>query len=133
MLCCAAQGYQSILADVATYTGMLTLASMVVSRLVFQYAGWGVAAAVTPAVMGMAGVVFFGATLASQMAGLSPEMAATIAGVGATAGIVTQVGAAGAGAVQGAHRAATALCSAATTTHSYIYAALPTHIDVHKH
>lgn len=30
------QGYQSVLADVATYTGMLTLASMVVSRLVFQ-------------------------------------------------------------------------------------------------
>jgi hypothetical protein len=33
------QGYQAVLADVATYTGMLTLASMVVSRLVFQYAG----------------------------------------------------------------------------------------------
>jgi hypothetical protein len=34
---------------------MLTLASMVVSRLVFQHAGWGVAASVTPAVMGLAG------------------------------------------------------------------------------
>lgn len=85
------QGYQSVLADVATYTGMLTLGSMVVSRLVFQYAGWGVAAAVTPAVMGLAGVVFFGATLASQLPALTPEMAATIAGVGATAGVVTQV------------------------------------------
>jgi hypothetical protein len=89
------QGYQSVLADVATYTGMLTLGSMVVSRLVFQYAGWGVAAAVTPAVMGLAGVVFFGATLASQLPALTPEMAATIAGVGATAGVVTQVGVAG--------------------------------------
>jgi hypothetical protein len=85
------QGYQSVLADVATYTGMLTLASMVVSRLVFQYAGWGVAASVTPAVMGLAGVVFFGATLASQLPALTPELAATIAGVGATAGVVTQV------------------------------------------
>jgi ATP/ADP translocase len=80
-----------VLADVATYTGMLTLASMVVSRLVFQYAGWGVAASVTPAVMGLAGVVFFGATLASQSPALTPELAATIAGVGATAGVVTQV------------------------------------------
>lgn len=85
------QGYQSVLADVATYTGMLTLGSMVVSRLVFQYAGWGVAAAVTPAVMGLAGVVFFGATLAAQLPALTPELAATIAGVGATAGVVTQV------------------------------------------
>lgn len=85
------QGYQSVLADVATYTGMLTLASMVVSRLVFQYAGWGVAASVTPAVMGLAGVVFFGATLASQLPALTPELAATVAGVGATAGVVTQV------------------------------------------
>lgn len=85
------QGYQSVLADVATYTGMLTLASMVVSRLVFQYAGWGVAASVTPAVMGLAGVVFFGASLTAQLPGLSPELAATVAGVGATAGVVTQV------------------------------------------
>lgn len=85
------QGYQSVLADVATYTGMLTLASMVVSRLVFQYAGWGVAASVTPAVMGLAGVIFFGATLAAGLPSLSPELAATVAGVGATAGVVTQV------------------------------------------
>jgi len=70
---------------------MLTLASMVVSRLVFQYAGWGVAAAVTPAVMGLAGVIFFGATLAAGLPSLSPELAATVAGVGATAGVVTQV------------------------------------------
>lgn len=60
-------------------------------RLFLQYAGWGVAAAVTPAVMGLAGVVFFGATLAAQLPALSPEMAATVAGVGATAGVVTQV------------------------------------------
>uniref|UniRef100_A0A383VEW1 ADP,ATP carrier protein n=1 Tax=Tetradesmus obliquus TaxID=3088 RepID=A0A383VEW1_TETOB len=85
------QGYQSVLADVATYTGMLTLASMVVSRLVFQHAGWGVAASVTPAVMGVAGTMFFAGTLLAGLPSLSPEMAATIAGIGATAGVVTQV------------------------------------------
>jgi AAA family ATP:ADP antiporter len=88
------QGYQSVLADVATYTGMLTLASMVVSRLVFQHAGWGVAASVTPAVMGIAGIVFFAGSLVAGLPSLSPETAAAIAGIGATAGVVTQVGAA---------------------------------------
>jgi hypothetical protein len=41
--------------------------------------------------MGVAGVVFFGATLASGAPALGPEMAAALAGVGATAGVVTQV------------------------------------------
>lgn len=91
MLYPTVQGYQSVLADVATYTGMLTLASMVVSRLVFQHAGWGVAASVTPAVMGIAGVVFFAGSLAAGLPMLTPEAAATMAGVGATAGVVTQV------------------------------------------
>jgi AAA family ATP:ADP antiporter len=86
------QGYQSVLADVATYTGMLTLASMVVSRLVFQHAGWGVAASVTPAVMGIAGIVFFAGSLVAGLPSLSPETAAAIAGIGTTAGVVTQVG-----------------------------------------
>lgn len=49
------QGYQSVLADVSTYTGVLTLASMFVSRLIFQNLGWGVAASITPAMMGIAG------------------------------------------------------------------------------
>ncbi|GBG00278.1 hypothetical protein Rsub_13004 [Raphidocelis subcapitata] len=88
------QGYQSVLADVSTYTGILTLASMVLSRLVFQHLGWGVAASVTPAVMGAAGVVFFGATLLGGgfMASALPEhTAAAMVGVGSIAGIVTQV------------------------------------------
>jgi hypothetical protein len=80
-----------VLADVATYTGMLTLASMVVSRLVFQHAGWGVAASVTPAVMGVAGTVFFAGSLLAGLPSLSPETAAAVAGIGATAGVVTQV------------------------------------------
>jgi hypothetical protein len=66
---------------------------MVVSRLVFEHLGWGVAAAVTPAVMGAAGAVFFGATLlgGGMLGGLLPEQAAAaMVGVGSVAGIVTQ-------------------------------------------
>jgi hypothetical protein len=73
---------------------MLTLASMVVSRLVFQHAGWGVAASVTPAVMGIAGTMFFAGSLLAGLPSLSPETAAAVAGIGATAGVVTQVRAA---------------------------------------
>jgi len=83
-----------VLADVSTYTGILTLASMVVSRLVFQHLGWGVAASVTPAVMGLAGAVFFGATLlgTGALGAMLPEQAtAAMVGVGGVAGIVTQV------------------------------------------
>lgn len=67
---------------------------MVVSRLVFQHLGWGVAASVTPAVMGVAGAVFFGATLlgGGALGGLMPEGAtAAMVGIGSIAGIVTQV------------------------------------------
>jgi hypothetical protein len=74
---------------------------MVVSRLVFQHLGWGVAASVTPAVMGLAGAVFFGATLlgGGVLGPVLPEASmAAMVGIGATAGIVTQVGAAGSGA-----------------------------------
>jgi hypothetical protein len=76
-------------------TGIATLTSMVVSRLIFQHLGWGVAAAVTPAVMGAAGAVFFCATLlgGGALGGLLPEQAtAAMVGAGAVAGIVTQVG-----------------------------------------
>jgi hypothetical protein len=38
-----------------------------------------------------AGVVFFAGTLVSQLPMLTPESAATLAGIGATAGVVTQV------------------------------------------
>ena len=80
-----------MLADVATYTGGLTLATMFVSRLVFQYLGWGVAASVTPVVMGIAGAVFFGASVMGGMPGLPEGVAASLLGAGAVAGVVTQV------------------------------------------
>lgn len=77
-------------------TGILTLASMVLSRLVFQHLGWGVAASVTPAVMGAAGAVFFATTLMGGGflgAALPEQTAALMVGIGSAAGIVTQVGA----------------------------------------
>ena len=58
----------------------------------FQYLGWGVAAAATPAVMLAAGAAFFGMSIAANMgisvAGLGP---AAMAVSGAVAGAVTQV------------------------------------------
>jgi len=65
---------------------------MVVSRVVFQHLGWGAAAAVTPAVMGVAGAAFFGATLLGGGALLPEQATAAMVGVGGVAGIVTQVG-----------------------------------------
>ncbi len=89
------QAYQSILADVATYTGMLTLVSMVGSRLVFQHLGWGVAATVSPVVMGITGAAFFGCSLLAQAPGLTATTAIAVAAAGTTAGVVTQVSGSG--------------------------------------
>jgi hypothetical protein len=85
------QAYQSVLADVATYTGALTLANMFVSRLIFKYLGWGVAASVTPIVMGVAGCVFFAASVAAGTAIVPETMMGMVVAAGATAGVVTQV------------------------------------------
>ena len=83
------EAYQGALADVATATGVTTLAFMFASRVVFRRFGWGVAAAVTPAVMGVAGVVFFAASASLAAAGApAPAGAVTAAAV---AGAVTQV------------------------------------------
>lgn len=60
----------------------------------FQYLGWGIAAAATPGVMFCAGGAFFGLSLAANqgisVAGMDP---AAMAVAGAFAGAVTQVGA----------------------------------------
>jgi AAA family ATP:ADP antiporter len=85
------QAYQSVLADVATYTGALTLANMFVSRLIFKYLGWGVAASVTPVVMGVAGCVFFAASVAAGTAIVPETLTGVVVAAGATAGVVTQV------------------------------------------
>lgn len=65
--------------------------SGVQGRFVFQFLGWGVAAAATPSVMLLAGGAFFFLSLAANqgisVAGLNP---ATMALAGALAGAVTQ-------------------------------------------
>jgi AAA family ATP:ADP antiporter len=85
-------GYQSVLADVATYTGMTTIALMLTSRFVFQHLGWGVAAAATPVIMMITGAAFFATSVAAQQGLLPATMdPAVVAGLGVAAGVVTQV------------------------------------------
>ena len=67
-------------------TGWATIALMVGGRFVFQYLGWGFAAAATPAVMLLTGGAFFGLSIAAR---LSPG-AVQLAAAGVTAGAITQ-------------------------------------------
>jgi hypothetical protein len=78
---------QSVLADVSIATGYATIALMLAGRLVFQYLGWGVAAATTPLVMAVTGGAFFAFSLSG-----APETAT----LGVYAGAVTQARPAGA-------------------------------------
>ena len=72
---------QSVLADVSIATGYATIGLMLAGRLVFQFLGWGVAAATTPLVMAVTGGAFFAFSLFG-----SPETAT----LGVYAGAVTQ-------------------------------------------
>ncbi len=77
---------QGVLADVSIATGWATIALMVGGRFVFQYLGWGFAAAATPTVMLLTGGAFFALSVAAH---LSPG-ALQLAAAGVTAGAVTQ-------------------------------------------
>jgi len=66
---------------VSIATGYATIALMLAGRLVFQYLGWGVAAATTPLVMAVTGGAFFAFSLSG-----APETAT----LGVYAGAVTQ-------------------------------------------
>ena len=64
---------------------------MLTGRFVFQYLGWGVAAAATPCIMAITGSAFFGMSLAAQFGmdfTLGPY---SLAAAGVMAGAVTQV------------------------------------------
>eukprot|EP00898_Chlorokybus_atmophyticus_P003778 jgi/Chlat1/4400/Chrsp29S04537 len=63
------QAYGGVLAEVSTATGVLTICSMLLSRFVFSWFGWGVAAAATPTVMMLTGAVFFMLSMAAPSAG----------------------------------------------------------------
>lgn len=88
-----AQGYQGVLADVSIATGYATITCMLLGKAVFQYLGWGVAAAATPVAMLVSGGSFFGLSLLAnanfQAFGLNTAHALAWAGV--MAGAATQV------------------------------------------
>lgn len=79
--------YQTVLADVSVWTGMTTIGAMVAGKFVFQYLGWGVAAAATPIVMLATGSVFFALSIMYNTGTASVALAT----LGAVAGNITQV------------------------------------------
>lgn len=82
---------QGVLADVSIATGSVTIGLMLTGRFVFQYLGWGVAAAATPLVMAITGSAFFGMSLAAQYGTSLTFGPYSLAAAGVMAGAVTQV------------------------------------------
>lgn len=80
-----------MLADVSIATGSVTIGLMLTGRFVFQYLGWGVAAAATPCIMALTGSAFFGMSLAAQFGMDLTFGPYTLAAAGVVAGGVTQV------------------------------------------
>ncbi len=72
-------------------TGSVTIGLMLTGRFVFQYLGWGVAAAATPCIMALTGSAFFGMSLAAQYGTDLTFGPYTLAAAGVVAGAVTQV------------------------------------------
>jgi AAA family ATP:ADP antiporter len=64
--------------DFSTYTGVATFIMMLLSRYIFKKYGWGVAAAITPTVLLVTGVAFFGLVL------FSGPLTPALAGIGLT-------------------------------------------------
>lgn len=79
--------YSSFMGDFSTYTGAVTFVMMILSRFIFRKFGWGTAALITPVVLFITGVLFFGLVLFSEpltpviaTMGLTPLMAAVLVG-----------------------------------------------------
>jgi AAA family ATP:ADP antiporter len=79
--------YSQFMGNFSTATGSVTFLMMLLSRYIFRKFGWGVAAAITPTVLLITGVLFFslvlfGAPLNPMLAtfGLTPLMAAVLVG-----------------------------------------------------
>ena len=73
--------------DFSTATGAVTFTMMILSRYIFRYFGWGVAALITPTVLLVTGILFFSLVLFSDSVaptlkalGLTPLMAAVLVG-----------------------------------------------------
>lgn len=86
------QAYQSVLSNVSIATGILSTILMLGGQYVFKYAGWGFAAAATPLILLVTGVIFFGFSLTASY-GFAPfgMSTAAVAAAGVFVGAVTQV------------------------------------------
>ena len=79
--------YSAFMGDFSSMTGIVTFTMMLVGRWIFKRFGWGVAAAITPTVILITGIIFFalvlsGNTFAAPLAGLgmTPLLAAVYVG-----------------------------------------------------
>lgn len=79
--------YSAFMGDFSTATGAVTFTMMILSRYIFKYFGWGVAALITPTVLLITGIAFFCLVLFSDSVaptlkalGLTPLMAAVLVG-----------------------------------------------------
>eukprot|EP00879_Flechtneria_rotunda_P006821 GHRR01007165.1.p1 GENE.GHRR01007165.1~~GHRR01007165.1.p1 ORF type:complete len:519 (+),score=150.91 GHRR01007165.1:482-2038(+) len=79
--------YSAFMGDFSTATGAVTFTMMILSRYIFKYFGWGVAALITPTVLLITGIAFFSLVLFSDTVaptlkalGLTPLMAAVLVG-----------------------------------------------------
>lgn len=79
--------YSSFMGEFSACTGIVTFTLMLISRVIFRKYGWGVAALITPTVLLITGVIFFGLVLGGTalapslaMFGLTPLYAAVLVG-----------------------------------------------------
>ncbi|CAI7791438.1 unnamed protein product [Closterium sp. NIES-53] len=79
--------YSAFMGDFSSMTGIVTFAMMLLSRVIFRKYGWGTAALITPTVLLLTGVAFFGLVLcggpltpALASIGMTPLMAAVYVG-----------------------------------------------------
>jgi len=70
--------YSTFMGNFSSATGTFTFIMMIVGRFIFQKFGWGTAAMITPVVLGLTGLGFFGLTL------FGPQLAPFIAALGTT-------------------------------------------------
>ncbi|GBF98341.1 plastidic ATP ADP-transporter [Raphidocelis subcapitata] len=89
----AANDYATVMGDVASYTGIVTICLMLVSKWTFQLLKWRGAALATPVVMAACGGTFFlGSVLAQYTSvGTATGAAALLIAAGPVSGIVCQV------------------------------------------
>ena len=79
--------YSAFMGNFSSATGTVTLFMMLIGRQIFQKFGWGVAASITPLILGITGVIFFSLILAPSvwspltvLLGTTPLMLAVLVG-----------------------------------------------------